>query len=86
MFRRGNGINLKKIEFQITAGNFWLLLNAIGFFILIAQLSGLGILIAGALVLADINEFNHFLEGRFQAPPIILIVTGAIVFFIASLG
>lgn len=32
------------------------------------------------------NEFNHFLEGKITAPPIVLIVTGAIIFFIASLG
>lgn len=49
-------------------------------------ISGLGILIAGALVLADVNEFNHFLEGRVIAPPIVLIITGAVVFLIASLG
>ncbi|XP_037035111.1 23 kDa integral membrane protein [Bradysia coprophila] len=49
-------------------------------------ISGLGILIAGALVLSDINEFNYFLEGRVTAPPIVLIVTGAIIFLIASLG
>lgn len=52
----------------------------------ISQISGLGILIAGALVLADMNEFNHFLDGKITAPPIVLIVTGAIIFFIASLG
>lgn len=50
------------------------------------QLSGLGILIAGAIVLADFNEFNHFIEGRVLAPPIVLIVTGLIIFLIASLG
>lgn len=50
------------------------------------QLSGLGILIAGAIVLADVNEFNHFIEGRVLAPPIVLIVTGLIIFLIASLG
>ncbi|XP_055374539.1 tetraspanin-6 [Condylostylus longicornis] len=49
-------------------------------------LSGLGILIAGALVLADVNEFNHFIEGRVTAPPIVLIITGTIIFLIASLG
>lgn len=50
------------------------------------QISGLGILIAGALVLADLNEYGHFVEGRIQAPPIVLIVTGALIFLIASLG
>ncbi|XP_023179701.1 23 kDa integral membrane protein [Drosophila hydei] len=49
-------------------------------------LSGLGILVAGAIVLADVNEFNHFVEGRVMAPPIVLIVTGLIIFLIASLG
>ncbi|EDV56466.1 CD63 antigen [Drosophila erecta] len=49
-------------------------------------ISGLGILIAGAVVLADVNEFNHFVEGRVLAPPIVLIVTGLIIFLIASLG
>ncbi|XP_055917700.1 23 kDa integral membrane protein [Eupeodes corollae] len=55
-------------------------------FNIIFALSGLGILIAGALVLADVNEFNHFIEGQITAPPIVLIVTGAIIFLIASLG
>lgn len=50
------------------------------------QISGLGILIAGAVVLADVNEFNHFIEGKVTAPPIVLIVTGLIIFVIASLG
>lgn len=50
------------------------------------QISGLGIIIAGALVLSDVNEFKHFLEGRIIAPPIVLIVTGAIVFVIAFMG
>lgn len=54
--------------------------------ILLEQLSGLGILIAGALVLADMNEYGHFVESRVQAPPIVLIVTGALIFLIASLG
>lgn len=51
-----------------------------------SQISGLGLVIAGALVISDINEFNHFLEGRVTAPPIVLIITGAIIFLIASLG
>ncbi|XP_002063400.2 CD151 antigen [Drosophila willistoni] len=49
-------------------------------------LSGLGILIAGAIVLADVSEFNHFVEGRVLAPPVVLIVTGLIIFLIASFG
>ena len=43
-------------------------------------------LITGALVLADVGEFNHFIEGRVLAPPIVLIVVGALVFLVASLG
>ncbi|ALC41286.1 Tsp47F [Drosophila busckii] len=49
-------------------------------------LSGLGILIAGAVVLSDVSEFNHFVEGRVLAPPIVLIITGLVIFLIASLG
>ncbi|KAL5287892.1 TSPAN6 family protein [Megaselia abdita] len=55
-------------------------------FNVIFAISGLGILVAGALVLANINEFNHFLENNVTAPPIVLIVTGTVIFFIASLG
>jgi len=42
--------------------------------------------VAGALVLTDVGEFNHFVEGRIMAPPIVLIVAGFIVFIIAFLG
>ncbi|XP_031628214.1 CD63 antigen [Contarinia nasturtii] len=52
----------------------------------IFAVSGLGILIAGILVLIDINDFKHFLEGNIQAPPITLIVLGSLIFFIAFLG
>ncbi|XP_055690518.1 tetraspanin-7 [Lutzomyia longipalpis] len=52
----------------------------------IFAISGLGVLIAGALVLADVGEFSHFIEGRVVAPPIVLIVVGALVFLVASLG
>ncbi|XP_039957358.1 CD63 antigen [Bactrocera neohumeralis] len=55
-------------------------------FNIIFAISGLGILIAGAVVLADVNQFSHFVEGRVTAPPIVLIVTGLIIFLIASLG
>ncbi|XP_037955287.1 23 kDa integral membrane protein [Teleopsis dalmanni] len=55
-------------------------------FNVVFAISGLGILIAGAVVLADVNEFNHFVEGKVTAPPIVLIVTGLIIFLIASLG
>lgn len=50
------------------------------------QISGLGILIAGIVVLNDVTDFNHFLDGRLAAPPIILIVTGLLIFIIAFLG
>lgn len=52
----------------------------------ILQLSGLGIILVGSLVVSDVAEFNHFVEGRVMAPPVILIVTGAIVFIVASIG
>lgn len=55
-------------------------------FNLIFAISGIGIIVAGALVLADVGEFNHFIEGRIMAPPIVLIVAGTIVFIIAFLG
>lgn len=55
-------------------------------FNLIFAISGIGIIVAGALVLADVGEFNHFVEGRIMAPPIVLIVAGTIVFVIAFLG
>lgn len=41
---------------------------------------------AGAIVLADISEFRHFIGNDVIAPSIVLIVTGTIIFFIASLG
>lgn len=50
------------------------------------QLSGLAIIIVGALVLSDVAELRQFLEGRIIAPPIILIITGTVVFVIAFLG
>lgn len=52
----------------------------------IFQISGLGILIAGIVVLNDVMDFNHFLDGRLAAPPVILIVTGLLIFVIAFLG
>ncbi|EFN79122.1 CD63 antigen [Harpegnathos saltator] len=55
-------------------------------FNLVFAISGIGIIAAGALVLADVGEFNHFIEGRIIAPPIVLIVAGSIVFIIAFLG
>ncbi|CAG9760575.1 unnamed protein product [Ceutorhynchus assimilis] len=55
-------------------------------FNLLFAISGIGIIIAGALVLSDIGEFRHFMEGRLLAPPVVLIVAGCIVFLVASLG
>lgn len=49
-------------------------------------LSGIAIIVAGALVLADIDDYGHFLENETLAPPIVLIVAGVIVFLIAFLG
>lgn len=46
----------------------------------------MGIIVAGALVLADVGEYSHFVEGRILAPPVVLIVAGAIVFLVAFLG
>ncbi|XP_011049563.1 PREDICTED: CD63 antigen [Acromyrmex echinatior] len=55
-------------------------------FNLIFAISGIGIIVAGAWVLADVGEFDHFMENRIMAPPIVLIVAGSIVFAIAFLG
>ncbi|KYN26889.1 CD63 antigen [Trachymyrmex cornetzi] len=49
-------------------------------------ISGIGIIVAGAWVLVDVGEFDHFMESRIMAPPIVLIVAGCIVFAIAFLG
>lgn len=50
------------------------------------QISGLGLLISGIVVLNDVTDFNHFLDGRITALPIVLIVTGLLIFVIAFLG
>lgn len=55
-------------------------------FFFVNQISGLGILIAGAAVLADIGDFKHFLEGRVIAPPVVLIIAGLLIFAVATLG
>ncbi|XP_060528802.1 CD63 antigen-like [Cylas formicarius] len=55
-------------------------------FNLLFAISGLGIIIAGSLVLSDVGEFSHFMEGKVLAPPVVLIVTGCVVFLVASLG
>ncbi|KAG7208551.1 hypothetical protein KM043_014768 [Ampulex compressa] len=55
-------------------------------FNLIFAISGIGIIAAGALVLADVGEFSHFVEVRIITPPIVLIAAGCVVFIIAFLG
>lgn len=55
-------------------------------FNLVFAISGIGIIVAGALVLSDVGEFRHFMENRVLAPPVVLIVAGCIVFLVASLG
>lgn len=50
------------------------------------QISGLGILLAGAIILSDLYEFDHFVEAKLYAPPAVLIATGIIIFLIAILG
>lgn len=41
---------------------------------------------AGSIILTDLREFGHFVEGKVYAPPLILVVTGIIIFLIAALG
>lgn len=53
---------------------------------LFVKISGIGLIVAGALVLSDVGEFSHFMEGRILAPPVVLIVAGIIVFAVAFLG
>ncbi|XP_052120250.1 CD63 antigen [Frankliniella occidentalis] len=55
-------------------------------FNLIFALSGVGIIAAGAVVLGQFGGSQRFLEDRILAPPIVLIVAGAIVFLVAFLG
>ncbi|RZC33505.1 23 kDa integral membrane protein [Asbolus verrucosus] len=55
-------------------------------FNLIFAISGIGIIVAGAIVLSDVGDFNHFMDNELLAPPIVLIVAGAIVFIVAFLG
>ncbi|XP_011312680.1 CD63 antigen [Fopius arisanus] len=55
-------------------------------FNLIFAISGIAIISAGAIVLADVGEFSHFMDGKILGPPVVLIVAGAIVFIIAFLG
>ncbi|KAJ1531077.1 hypothetical protein ONE63_005904 [Megalurothrips usitatus] len=55
-------------------------------FNLIFALSGVAIIAAGAVVLTEFGGGQRFLEDRILAPPIVLIVAGAIVFLVAFLG
>ncbi|XP_019880218.1 CD63 antigen-like [Aethina tumida] len=55
-------------------------------FNLVFAISGVGLIVAGSLVLADVGEYSHFMEGKVLAPPVVLIVAGCIVFLVASLG
>ncbi|XP_058464553.1 23 kDa integral membrane protein [Malaya genurostris] len=55
-------------------------------FNLIFAVSGLILLIAGILVLLDVNDYQHFVEDKLIAPPVVLIVVGTLVFLVASLG
>ncbi|KAJ8913828.1 hypothetical protein NQ315_003737 [Exocentrus adspersus] len=55
-------------------------------FNLIFAISGIGLIIAGSLVLSNVEEFSHFMESKVLAPPVVLIVVGVIVFLVASLG
>ncbi|XP_054257840.1 CD63 antigen-like isoform X1 [Macrosteles quadrilineatus] len=55
-------------------------------FNLIFALSGLAVIMVGVLVLSEVGSYSHFLENKVLAPPIVLIVAGGIVFFIAFLG
>ncbi|KAG5670435.1 hypothetical protein PVAND_000700 [Polypedilum vanderplanki] len=50
------------------------------------EVSGLAILIAGIVVLNDVTDYSHFLEGRITAPPIMLIIAGLLIFLIAFFG
>ncbi|XP_066995789.1 CD63 antigen [Anabrus simplex] len=56
------------------------------FFNLLFTVSGIGIIVAGGVVLADIDDYRTFMESRILAPPIVLIVVGTIVFLVAFLG
>ncbi|XP_017772659.1 PREDICTED: leukocyte surface antigen CD53 [Nicrophorus vespilloides] len=55
-------------------------------FNLVFAISGIALIVVGCVVLADVGEYRHFMEGRIIAPPIVLIVAGSIVFIVAFLG
>ncbi|XP_057320974.1 tetraspanin-9 [Microplitis mediator] len=56
------------------------------FFNCIFAISGFGILVTGCIVLADVTNYSHFMQGRILAPPILLIIVGMIVFITSFLG
>ncbi|KAK7790073.1 hypothetical protein R5R35_012996 [Gryllus longicercus] len=49
-------------------------------------LAGLGLLVIGILLEKQVNEYDEFLNGKFHAPPIILIVVGSLIFIVAFFG
>uniref|UniRef100_G3CJT8 Tetraspanin n=1 Tax=Dipetalogaster maximus TaxID=72496 RepID=G3CJT8_DIPMA len=55
-------------------------------FNLLFAISGLAVLIVGAVVLSNIGEFERYVDSTVLGPPIVLIVVGAVIFLIASLG
>ncbi|XP_044013891.1 leukocyte surface antigen CD53 [Aphidius gifuensis] len=55
-------------------------------FNLVFSLSGLAVLIAGMIVLADVDEFSHFVEGSIFTTSFVLIIVGVIIFIVAFLG
>uniref|UniRef100_A0A182J829 Tetraspanin n=1 Tax=Anopheles atroparvus TaxID=41427 RepID=A0A182J829_ANOAO len=55
-------------------------------FNLIFAISGLILLVVGIVVLVDVNDYQHFVQDRLMAPPVVLIVVGSFVFLVASLG
>ncbi|XP_047121673.1 CD63 antigen-like [Schistocerca piceifrons] len=56
------------------------------FFNLLFTISGIGLIAAGAKVVADVGGYSNFLEGSVVATPVVLIVIGVIIFLVASLG
>ncbi|KAF5306166.1 hypothetical protein FQR65_LT07442 [Abscondita terminalis] len=74
----------EKLQMKANSGATTLI--GVGIGIAFIEISGIGIITAGAIVLADIGEFSHFMENRMLATPIVLIVAGTIIFIIAFLG
>ncbi|KAJ8932726.1 hypothetical protein NQ314_014422 [Rhamnusium bicolor] len=55
-------------------------------FNVIFAISGIGLIVAGSIVLSDVGEFSHFMDSKILDSPVVLIVAGVIVFLVASLG